>query len=133
MLWNEYLLPANFRRLSIKFYSSGVNFVALVQTDYKLWQSKYKKVGNFYALTWLIFAGLVTKFIVLLSAKMSLFFSTLNYYCTGVYISTGMYKTIWAWKNQITCLVQHSILAAKGFLVMLILHSKFTIYGMLSM
>ena len=54
---SSYLHPVNFIRSSIKFYIGGIN---LVQMDYKLWQSKVEKVGNFYVPTWFIFAGLVT-------------------------------------------------------------------------
>ena len=32
----QYLLSVNFRRLSIKYYISGINFVQFVQIDYKL-------------------------------------------------------------------------------------------------
>ena len=41
--WNEYALSVNFVKFSIKFYISGINFVQFVQTDFKLWQSKFEK------------------------------------------------------------------------------------------
>ena len=43
----QYLLPVNFRRLSIKFYISGINFVFLIQLDYKLLQSKFETSRQF--------------------------------------------------------------------------------------
>lgn len=54
------------RRLSIKFYISGINFVQFViQMDYKLSQSKVEKSRQFsWAYIWLIFTGPVTFMVV---------------------------------------------------------------------
>ena len=50
-----YPISVNFRRKPIKFYSSDRDFNVFVHD-----RAKTEKIGDFFALTWLIFAGPVT-------------------------------------------------------------------------
>ena len=54
-----YLFSVNFIKLSCACIS-GTNFVWLVQTCYKLWWRKLKKIRHLYVTTWLIFIDPVT-------------------------------------------------------------------------
>ena len=100
----QYLLSVNFRRLSIKFYISGVNFVQFVHIDYISYdRAKLKKVGDIYAPTWLIFTGLVTNFVNSWTSHTTLYmvYNIVKFYTNYQINSYLTYHTAWdTYTNQ---------------------------------